>query len=712
MPGSIGVKIDLGIAVALALFLAICVVAYQSTNQLLATVHHQLATHRVLAEVDDLRHSLQDAETGQRGYLLTADERYLEPYRDAIARIRADLVALRAHPSLESERAAELERVEQLVDAKLSELQHTIDVRRSEGLPAALAIVSTDRGKQIMDELRKALLGLESEQAATLERLDREAEVKARRANLMIEIGGGLVLGLFTFSLFAIHRDVRERREAQDALQRANDRLETRVRERTAEIERSNTTLQHEVAERKAVEAELTLALGRIEKSRDEVLRVFDQLRLGAIVTDAAGRVSLMSRAARGLLSQRESEWIGRHWEELLPIQESERRELATLCQTPPAQRWKVPARVDSASGGHYWTEIEVQDDPLEPERKIFLLYDMSELYDLRRLHSGEARFHGLIGDSAAMRRVYGQIRALARVESTVLIEGETGVGKELVAQAIHRSGGRSTSPFVAVNCAGLTDSLLASQLFGHRRGAFTGAVQDQKGVFEAAEGGTLFLDEIGDVTPNVQTALLRVLQEKEIIRLGESAPRHVDVRVIAATQRDLTQEVAAGRFRADLLYRIRVGRIQVLPLRERREDVPLLVAWFLREGRPGLGKSVDDVSDEAMGRMLAYAWPGNVRELKSAIEFAVIRCESGVVQLRDLPPEILEGRVEEPPAEAGRSLDDARIAAALAHTRGNRKAAAALLGVSRATFYRRLAEMRAAGRMPGSSGSSAPTSS
>ena len=282
--------------------------------------------------------------------------------------------------------------------------------------------------------------------------------------------------------------------------------------------------------------------------------------------------------------------------------------------------------------------EVDVQDDPRDPPAKIFFLYDVSEIYDLRRLLNEKAQFHDLVGKSEPMQQVYQQIGDLAKVDSTVLIEGETGSGKELVARAIHASSHRSEKPFVAVNCAGLTESLWGSQLFGHKRGAFTGAISDHQGLFEAANGGTLFLDEIGDIPMNVQTSLLRVLQEQEITRLGESKPRKIDVRVIAATQHNLSEEVAKGRFRVDLLYRIRVARIQLPPLRARREDIPLMVAWFLGQCRAAIGKPVQNLSQEAMQLLLEYSWPGNVRELKSAIEFAVIRCKGSVLQPKISP--------------------------------------------------------------------------
>lgn len=312
---------------------------------------------------------------------------------------------------------------------------------------------------------------------------------------------------------------------------------------------------------------------------------------------------------------------------------------------------------------------------------------------DLKRRLDEKTQFQDLIGKSKSMGHLYAQIRELAKVDTTVLIEGETGTGKELVARAIHCSSERKVGPFIAVNCAGLTDALLGSQLFGHKKGAFTGAVDHQQGFFEAANGGTLFLDEIGDVSAAVQTSLLRVLQEKEIVRLGESRPRKVNVRVLAATHHNLSLDVANGSFRADLLYRIRVARIHLPPLRDRCEDIPLLVTSFLGQCCAVTGKPVDHVSPEAMQALIRYAWPGNVRELKSAIEFAVISCKDMSVELEDLPPEAIDSHAM--PHQLDVSQDEkTRLLTALQHAKGNRTMAARLLGVSRATLYRRFTEL------------------
>ncbi|MCA9658711.1 MAG: sigma 54-interacting transcriptional regulator [Myxococcales bacterium] len=310
----------------------------------------------------------------------------------------------------------------------------------------------------------------------------------------------------------------------------------------------------------------------------------------------------------------------------------------------------------------------------------------------------------GLIGDSPVMRELYAAIDRVAAGDWTALIRGETGSGKELVARAIHEASKRRGGPFVAVNCAGLTDTLLSSQLFGHVKGAFTGATRDQPGLFEAASGGTIFLDEIGDISLATQRSLLRVLQEREVIRVGEAQTRKVDTRVLAATHRDLEAMTRTGDFREDLLYRIRIARINVPPLRARLCDVPALAAGFLRDTRVTGGKAVRGIAPAALDRLRRYAWPGNVRELKAALEHAVIHTSRELLGVDDLPPELLERptpATSSAPADgaavdrpglvsvARGGNDRAAIIEALRLARGNRSEAARLLGIGRATFYR-----------------------
>ena len=449
----------------------------------------------------------------------------------------------------------------------------------------------------------------------------------------------------------------------------------------------------HNLLQRKRAEVQVAAMLEQVQRSRDDLLSILNELRVGSALTDDAGHITFLSQACQPLVGRDPAALLGKPWQSVWAFEERDTALLAAQLALPPARRSKVAAHLQAPGGRHYWVDVEVKDDPRDPQRKMFFLYDMSEVHDLRRLLDEKAQFQDLIGKGDAMMRVFEQIRDVARVDSTVLIEGETGTGKELVARAIHFSSRRSHKPFIAMNCAGLTDSLLGSQLFGHKRGAFTGAIEDHQGLFEAANGGTLFLDEAGDIPPNVQTSLLRVLQEREIVRLGDTKPLKVDVRVLAATHHNLAEDVTKGTFRPDLLYRIRVVRLQLPPLRERREDIPLLVSAFLAAFGTATGKRVEDVSSDAMAILLGYAWPGNVRELKSAIEFALVRSKGPVIEAADLPPEILHPDRSPSLPEVEGADDQQRVLAALKAARGNRVAAARLLGISRATLYRRLAE-------------------
>jgi PAS domain S-box-containing protein len=431
------------------------------------------------------------------------------------------------------------------------------------------------------------------------------------------------------------------------------------------------------------------------ERTKDDVLALLQHLRLAALVLDQHGCVTFVSDRGLEILGLAAEHVTGRAWEQALPLKKEDRVRIRQMLDGFSGGRTGEVFLMEGARPS--WVELEVHQDPRYPGRQIVVLNDRTELHGLRQALNEQASFHDLVGKSPAMLRIYQLVREVARVDTTVLIEGETGTGKELIARAIHFSSARKHKPFIAANCAGLTDSILTSQLFGHKRGAFTGAVNDQQGVFEAAEGGTLFLDEIGDIPPPVQTALLRVLQEKEITRLGEAKPRKVDVRVVAATHHNLSEDVVRGSFRADLLYRIRIARVQLPPLRERREDIPLLAHSFLVQICTATGKTIEGMSPDTLRLLMSHVWPGNVRELKSAIEFAVISCKGKDILPADLPPEIAAVSVV-PSSSTWIPLsgqdEKSKLLAALSDAKGNRTEAAKRLGVSRATFYRRLVEL------------------
>ncbi|WP_223637109.1 sigma-54-dependent Fis family transcriptional regulator [Corallococcus sp. EGB] len=300
----------------------------------------------------------------------------------------------------------------------------------------------------------------------------------------------------------------------------------------------------------------------------------------------------------------------------------------------------------------------------------------------------------GMVARSEAMQRVLNLARRSAKVDTTVLVTGESGVGKERIARLIHEESGRAPKAFIAVNCAAVTESLLESELFGHARGAFTGATHDRPGLFEAAHGGTLFLDEVGEVPPAMQAKLLRVLQEREVRRVGENASRKVDVRVVAATNRELAEEVRLGRFRQDLFYRLRVIELRIPPLRERREDILPLARLLLAEAGERLGRRVNGLSPDAADQLLRYPWPGNVRELGNAIERAVVLCEGPRVERDDLPEEVRAAPPSLTPTGNPRRLEDMEkeyILAVLAQNGGNRSRTAEQLDIGVATLYRKL---------------------
>jgi two-component system response regulator PilR (NtrC family) len=316
----------------------------------------------------------------------------------------------------------------------------------------------------------------------------------------------------------------------------------------------------------------------------------------------------------------------------------------------------------------------------------------------------GQLRERSMIGTSRAMQRVFDFIQQVAGTRANVLISGESGTGKEMVARAIHAAGERRDRPFVAVNCAAIPENLLESELFGHVKGAFTGAVQNKAGLFETAEGGTLFLDEVAELSLTLQVKLLRVLQDKTLRRVGGTSDRQIDTRLITASNRQLGAEVAAGRFREDLYYRINVIEIPLPPLRERRDDIPLLVAHFIEKYDRELGKEVERCSEEALEVLLRYAFPGNVRELENVIERAVALSRSPVIGRDALPPGLLAPAREAPPrriAPGGVDLEQLMgdyerglLLEALQAVGGVKKHAARLLGISFRSFRYRLEKL------------------
>jgi PAS domain S-box-containing protein len=324
----------------------------------------------------------------------------------------------------------------------------------------------------------------------------------------------------------------------------------------------------------------------------------------------------------------------------------------------------------------------------------MLVIRDETRIDDLERDLQGRTQYHNIIGKSSKMQRIYSFIENLTDGLSTVLITGESGTGKEMIAEALHYKGNRRDKPFVKVNCAALQENLLESELFGHIKGAFTGAIQNKVGRFEMADGGTILLDEIGDISKNTQLKLLRVLQEKNFERVGDSRSINVDVRVVTATNRNLLDKVRNGDFREDLYYRLKVVELFLPPLRERRDDIPLLVNHFLQKFRKLLKKEIDSVSEKVMKLFMEYSWPGNVREMEHALEHAFIICKQHVITFDQLPQELLKPPVAGVvPLSGSGDIKPEVIRQALKKCGWNKSKAARILGISRPTIYRKIKE-------------------
>ena len=313
----------------------------------------------------------------------------------------------------------------------------------------------------------------------------------------------------------------------------------------------------------------------------------------------------------------------------------------------------------------------------------------------LRKKLAKQYDFYDLNSKNEKMQEIFKLVQEISSLKSTVLIQGESGTGKELIARAIHYSGGRASKPFVCVSCGALAETLLESELFGHEKGSFTGATAQREGKFEAADGGTIFLDEIGDISPKLQVDLLRVLQDRTFYRVGGSEELSVDVRVIAATNRDLEEAVKQGTFRGDLFYRLNVIKIHIPPLRERREDIPLLARSFIERISHELGKKIDDITESGLKLLMDHNWPGNVRELENAVERAMVTCRNTVLTDEDFDFIELSGSRRQkwgvPDDMTLEEIEKEVIEATMKRTDGNVKEAASILGIDRSTLYEKI---------------------
>lgn len=436
------------------------------------------------------------------------------------------------------------------------------------------------------------------------------------------------------------------------------------------------------------------------EKLSKDLRTILDSINDGVFTVDDNFLITSFNRSAAEIIGIAPEEALGRHcWEVFkADICEGACALKETMATGSPlvnkhvnihTSRRKVSISVSTALLRNNWGEVV---GGVESFR------DLTVLEELRKAAEGRSTFHHMTSVNHRMSEIFKLLPLIAQSDSTVLVQGESGTGKELMARAVHELSSRARKPMVTLNCGALPDTLLEAELFGHKAGAFTDARRDRKGRIAAAEGGTLFLDEIGDISPALQVRLLRVLQERTYEPLGSNDSVKANVRFVAATHRDLRQEVREGRFREDLFYRLNVMQIAIPSLRERREDIPALARRFLDRQTALHGKDIQGFTAEAMDRLMRHPWPGNIRELENAVEHAYVLCRGDQIQARDLPATLADdgnpGRAsagDPAPIKDLRGQEMAMIQAALEHHRGNRSAAARELGIHPTTLWRKL---------------------
>ena len=429
-----------------------------------------------------------------------------------------------------------------------------------------------------------------------------------------------------------------------------------------------------------------------------DVKTILDSINDGVFTVDGKFTVTSFNRAAEAITGVDVREAVGRPCCEVFKADICEGN--CALKQTIATSRPVINKRVHILTAAGSRVPISVSTALLRDGKGrviggVETFRDLSLVEQLRKEVEGRHAFGDMLSASQKMREVFDVLPLVAEGESTVLIRGESGTGKELLARAIHGLSPRAKGPLVSVNCGALPDTLLESELFGHVEGAFTGASRSRQGRLEAAGGGTLFLDEVGDVSPALQVRLLRVLQERTFERLGSNQTVRADVRFVAATHKDLEEEVREGRFREDLYYRLNVVQIAIPPLRDRPEDVPLLARHFVDRLNRLHGRDIQGISPEAMELLMRHAWPGNVRELENAIEHAFVLCRRGVILPEYLPASLSPAspaHADAPPAAKDlRQAELSMIYSALERNRGNRSAAARDLGIHKTTLWRKL---------------------
>ncbi|HAA02426.1 MAG TPA: sigma-54-dependent Fis family transcriptional regulator [Syntrophobacteraceae bacterium] len=445
------------------------------------------------------------------------------------------------------------------------------------------------------------------------------------------------------------------------------------------------------------------------EQQMNRYLReIINTMNDGVVLVSPDGTIVMVNRALEEITGYTRGELMGEscaifhcdvckavraegkeHWCELFEVGHAHRRSCLLMRKDHSYVHVLKNAALLKDEDGKVLGAVETLTDISEIDKRD------QKIQQLSKLLGGDGDFHGMVGRSPSIRKVFEIVEKAALSDAPVIIYGETGTGKELVAHAIHLLGKRHEGPYIQLNCAALNEALLESELFGHVKGAFTGAYSHREGRFEAANGGDIFLDEIGDVPLSIQVKLLRILETRQFERVGDHQPIQVDVRIITATNRKLEQLVSQGKFREDLFFRINVIPIQLPPLRERREDLPGLTEHFIRQLRTRSGKDISGLTPDAMELVMRHRWPGNVRELRSVLEYAFVIAEGGLIHPEHLPAQLAR-------SSSGQQSPDGLIASAahdektalvdaLMACRGNQSKAARLLGVNRVTVWHRI---------------------
>jgi len=429
---------------------------------------------------------------------------------------------------------------------------------------------------------------------------------------------------------------------------------------------------------------------------RDNLEHVLDNLGEGIIAHDMDRRIFFFNQEAERITGYSRDDILGKDCHEAFGEPFCGERCSFTTDAPQPAERADYTLNTITKSGETRRIEMTVtgmKDGSGDFIGVLTSFRDITDIFSLKMRAEKLTRFGRIIGQDSKMISIYKQIKDVADYDYPVHISGDTGTGKELVATAIHQESPRAGAPFVPINCGALPEGLIESELFGHVKGAFSGAIRDKKGRFELADGGIAFLDEIAELSNNMQAKLLRFLQEGKFERVGGERTVSVDIRIVSATNKNLKEAVKNGQFRDDLYYRLNVIPIHLPLLHERKIDIPLLIEHFLEEAAERYGKKSLKVSPKAMSLMLDYRWPGNIRELQNAIQFAFVKCDGKVIVPEDLPLELREVQTVGVRRGPSKKLDPEGVKSALIKTGGNKAKAAKLLGVGRATLYRFLGD-------------------